>query len=96
MEVTFAHLFQIYGYSLTIFVPLGFVHCVLYPLSRFRLLLTIAAGCISIYYVFKETREYVVKYLENVDETTLRYMKLYTVASTAVFGLLFRYYFLEG
>jgi len=47
-----------------------------------------------VYYIFKETREYVVKYLEGQDEQTLRYMKVYTVGSTAVFALLFRYYFL--
>jgi Yip1 domain len=94
IEVTFTHLLQIYGYSLAIFVPLGFIHCIFYPLLRLRFLLTIGAGCISLYYVFKETREYVVKYLEGQDESTLRYMKMYTVGSTVVFGMLFRYYFL--
>ena len=59
-------------------------------------MLTIAAGCISIYYMYKETREYAVKYLENADETTFRYMKIYTVGSTAVFTFLFRYYFLAA
>lgn len=48
------------------------------------------------YYVFKETREYVVKYLEGVDDTTLWYMKIYTIASTAVFAVLFKYYFLAA
>jgi len=96
MEVTFIHLFQIYGYSLAVFVPLGFVHCVFYPLSRLRLILTVAASCISLYYIFKETREYVVKYLEDSDAQTLRYLKFYTVGSTAVFALLFKYYFLAA
>ncbi len=77
-------------------MPLGFIHCVLYPLARLRLLLSVAAGAISIYYIFKETREYVVKYLEGQDDVTLRYMKIYTVASTGVFVLLFRYYFLSA
>ena len=97
MTVTFTHLLQIYGYSLTIFVPLCLVHCILYPLSRLRLLLTIASCCISVYYVFKETRDYVMKYLEvSDDESTLRNMKIYTVGSTVMFGLLFRYYFLAA
>lgn len=67
LEVTFVHLFQIYGYSLAIFIPLGFIQCLFYPLNRLRLILTIAGGCISIYYVFKEMREYLVKYLESQD-----------------------------
>jgi hypothetical protein len=94
IEVTYIHLLQIYGYSLAVFVPLGFVHCLIYPLSRLRLLLTIAAAGISMYYVYKETREFVVKYLENSDDGTLWYMKVYTAVSTCVFALIFRYYFL--
>lgn len=96
MEVTFTHLLQIYGYSLAIFVPLGFLHCMIYPLARLRLILTIAASCVSVYYIYKETREYVIKYLEGQDDVTLRYMKIYTLASTGVFALLFRYYFLAA
>lgn len=97
MEVTFIHLLQIYGYSLAIFVPLGFLHCLLYPLSRLRLILTILAGFISLYYIYKETREYVVKYFESQQEDgTLRSMKIYTIGSTVVFGLIFRYYFLAA
>jgi hypothetical protein len=57
--------------------------------------LTIAAGIISLYYIFKETREYVVKYLEGADESTFWYMKVYTIASVGLFGVLFRYYFLS-
>ena len=94
LEVTYTHLLQIYGYSLAVFVPLGFLHCFIYPLSRLRLLLTVAAGCISLYYVYKETREFVVKYLENSDDGTLWYMRVYTLASTGLFAVLFRFYFL--
>jgi hypothetical protein len=96
LEVTFTHLLQIYGYSLAVFVPLGFLHCLLYPLGRLRLVLTVAAVCISLYYIFKETREFVVKYLEGQDQETFKYMQYYTVASTTVFALLFRYYFLAA
>jgi hypothetical protein len=56
LEVTFIHLLQICGYSLAIFVPLGFLRCVLYPLSRLRLILTIAAGMINLYYIQKDKR----------------------------------------
>lgn len=96
IEVTFSHLLQIYSYSLTIFVPLGFVHCFIYPLARLRLILTVAAACISLYYIYKETREFVVKYLEGQDEQTLRYMKIFTVGSVSLFAFLFRYYFMSA
>ena len=85
---------QIYSYSLAVFVPLGLIHCVVYPFNRLRLITTIGACMISLYYIYKETREYVVKYL-NSDETTLSYMKMYTIASVGIFALLFRYYFME-
>lgn len=75
---------------------MGFLHCLLYPLARLRLLTTIAGAGISLYYIYKETREYVVKYLEGADETTYWYMKIFVVSSTAVFAMLFRYYFLEA
>jgi hypothetical protein len=93
LEVTFTHLLQIYGYSLSIFIPLGFVHSILFGLSRLRLLLTLAGCSISLYYVYKETREYVVKYLED-DEATMKAVKMFCVGSMAVYGLLFRFYFL--
>jgi hypothetical protein len=96
LEVTFIQMTQIYGYSLSVFIPLGFLHCILYPLARLRLLTTIAAACFSVYYIYKETREYVVKYLECADENTYWYMKAFVVTSTAIFALLFRYYFLEA
>ena len=66
-----------------------------YPLSRLRLLTTIAATAISLYYIYKETREYVVKYLEGVDDSTLWNMKVFTAAMIGGFAVLFRYYFLD-
>jgi hypothetical protein len=65
-------------------------------LARLRLLTTIAAACISMYYIYKEPREYVVNYLEGAYEVTLWYMKIYTGTVVGVFAMLFRYYFLEG
>ena len=96
LEVSFIQLLQIFGYSLSVFIPLGFIHCLFYPLARLRLLTTVAGACISLYYIYKETREYVVKYLEGADDTTLWYMKIYTATIIGVFAMLFRYYFLEG
>ena len=87
---------QIYGYSLSIFIPLGFLHCLLYPLARLRLLTTILGSIFSLYYIYKETREMVIKYLEGADDTTYWYMKVFAITSTIVFALLFRYYFLEA
>ena len=95
LEVTFIQLMQIFSYSLSIFIPLGFIHCVFYPLSRLRLLTTIAATGISLYYIYKETREYVVKYLEGADDSTLWNMKVFTGAMIGGFAVLFRYYFLD-
>lgn len=56
---------------------------------------TILAVAISMYYVYKETREYVVKYLEGVDETTLRYMKVFVTASIGGWAIILRYYIME-
>jgi hypothetical protein len=95
LEVTFIQLMQIFGYSLSIFIPLALIHCVFYPLSRLRLLTTIAATGISLYYIYKETREYVVKYLEGADDSTLWNMKVFTGTMIGGFALLFRYYFLD-
>lgn len=86
---------QIYAYSLSIFLPLGLVHLLIYPLARLRLLTTIASCIISVYYVYKETREWVVKYVET-EESTYWYMKVYGVMSIVGFALIFRYYFIEA
>jgi hypothetical protein len=56
---------------------------------------TIFAVAISMYYVYKETREYVVKYLESADDTTLRYMKIFITASIGGWALILRYYIME-
>jgi len=93
IEVTFTHLLQIYGYSLTVFIPLGLIHCFLFGLDRLRLILTVAACAVSMYYVYKETREFVVKYLED-DEGTMKGIKMFSLCSIAIYGMLFRFYFM--
>jgi hypothetical protein len=95
LEVTYSQLTQIFSYSLSIFIPLGLLHCLLYPFARLRLLTTVAAVAISLYYIYKETREYVVKYLEGSDESTLWYMKAFVTLSIGGWALLFRFYIME-
>jgi hypothetical protein len=97
LEVTYVQLTQIFAYSLTPFLPLGPLHCVLYPFSRLRLITTVGAVGISMYYIYKETREYVVKYLQGGtdDEGTLRYMKVCLLAVVGCWALLLRYYIME-
>jgi hypothetical protein len=93
IEVTYANLLQVYGYSFAIFIPISIINCCLMPLNRVRIVLLISAGGISIYYIYKETKEYLTKY---IDEATLRYIGGYIVGSTVVFMLLLRYYFLHA
>ena len=56
---------------------------------------TVGAVCLSMYYIYKETREYVVKYLEGADETTLWYMKAWVLGMLSTWALLVRYYIME-
>lgn len=93
LEVTYTSLFQIYGYSFAIFIPLAIVNCLLMPLNRLRVFLLLASGAISLYYIYKETKEYLTKY---IDDNTWKYFAGYIVGSTALFMLLFRYYFLHA
>jgi hypothetical protein len=55
----------------------------------------VAAVTISLYYIYKETREYVVKYLEGSDESTLWYMKAFVTLSIGGWAMLFRFYIME-
>ncbi len=93
IEVSYANLLQIYGYSLAIFIPLCLVNCLLMPLNRLRIFLLLCSGAISLYYIYKETKEYLTKYM---DEHTWKYMGGYIVGSTGLFLLLIRYYFLHA
>jgi hypothetical protein len=93
IEVTFAHLLQIYGYSLAIFVPAAILNCFLMPLNRLRIFLILVSGAISLYYLYKETKEYLTKY---IDEQTLKYVTGYMAGSTLFLLLLIRYYFLAA
>lgn len=93
IEVTYASLLQIYGYSFAIFIPLSLVNCLLMPLNRLRIFLLISAGAISTYYIYKETKEFLTKY---IDENTLKYIGGYIVGSTCLFMVLVRYYFLHA
>lgn len=93
IEVTYASLLQIYGYSLAIFIPLSLINCLLMPLNRLRVFLLISAGAISTYYIYKETKEFLTKY---IDENTLKYIGGYIVGSTCLFMVLVRYYFLHA
>ena len=63
-EVNFPQLLHIYGYSFAIFMPLALTYVVV-PIYTFRWFLLLVGGCISLYYMFKETREIMVKYFDE-------------------------------
>jgi Flp pilus assembly protein TadB len=65
IEVKYANLLQIYGYSFAVFIPLAFINCLLVPLNRLRVFLLLSAGAISLYYIYKETKEYLTKYIDE-------------------------------
>jgi hypothetical protein len=67
-EVTFSQLLHIYGYSYTIFVPVAFVYLSI-PLYNMRWFILLSSGAISLYYLYKETREIMIKYF---DEASLK------------------------
>lgn len=92
-EVTYSLLLQIYGYSFTIFIPVTFAYIVSEPLYNLRIFILLASAIISLYYLYKETREYSGKYF---DEKTFKQFSIYIIASTTIFLLLFRYYFISG
>ena len=92
IEVTYTNLLHVYGYSLAVFIPLAIINSALIPLNRLRIFLLLAAGAISLYYIYKETKEYITKY---IDDQTLKYIGCYIVGSTALFLILVRYYFLH-
>jgi hypothetical protein len=62
VEVTYSLLLQIYGYSFTIFIPVTFAYIIAEPLYNLRVFILLVAAAISLYYLYKETREYTVKY----------------------------------
>jgi len=74
-------------------VPLAILNCILMPLNRLRIFLMIASGAISLYYIYKETKEYLTKY---IDDQSFKYIGGYVVGSSAFFLLLLRYYFLSA
>jgi hypothetical protein len=91
-EVTYTQLLQVYGYSFTIFVPVAVVYIIAAPLYRLRLFILLVSGAISVYYLYKETKDFITKYF---DDNTLRSFGIYIGISTSLFLLLFRYYFIQ-
>jgi hypothetical protein len=63
-EVSFVELLHIYGYSYTIFIPVAFLYLVI-PLYNMRLFILLSSGAISLYYLFKETKEIMNKYFDD-------------------------------
>ncbi len=80
-----------FGYSFAIFIPVTFFYILATPLQNLRLFILLASGIISLYYLYKESREYIAKYL---DDPTLRSFGAYVVASLVFYILLFKYYFI--
>ena len=60
---------------MAIFIPVALLSCFLIPLARLRLFVLVVSGTISLYYTYKETKEYIIKYLN--DEQTLKYVAAY-------------------
>ena len=88
-EVSFTQLLHIQGYAFTNFIPFAFLYLVVTSyLWKLRLLMLASAGGISLYYMYKETKEAMVKYL---DEETVRNLYWYFGVCTGVFLLLFRH-----
>ncbi len=92
LEINYISLLQTYGYSFAIYVPLAIINCLLAPLNRLRVFLIIVASAISIYYIYKETKEQLDKYF---DSQSLHYFLMYMIGSSGLFSILFRYYFLS-
>jgi hypothetical protein len=90
-EISYMHLLQIYGYSFSIFVPVAFIYTLIVPMYNLRVFMLLASGAISMYYLYKETRELIVKYFDDDSSKTFA---LYIGASTMFFLILFRYYFI--
>jgi len=92
-EIGYVQLLHVYGYSFAIFVPVAFVYSLAVPMYNLRVFMLLASGAISVYYLYKETREIIEKYF---DENSLKQFGIYIAASTAFFLILFRYYFIQA
>lgn len=65
IEVHYSLLLQIYGYSFSIFIPVTLAYIIAEPLYNLRVFILLASAAISLYYLYKETREYIVKYFDE-------------------------------
>lgn len=91
IDITYSMLLSIYGYSYSIFIPVIFAYILAGFLYRLKIFILLVSGAISLYYLYKETGEFIQKYL---DEKTYVQIRAYSVGSTVFFLLLFRYYFI--
>ena len=93
LEVTYSLLLQIYGYSFAVFIPVTFAYILAEPFYNLRVFILLCSAGISLYYLYKESREYIGKYL---DDKTFKQIGGYIALSNVLFILLFRYYFISG
>jgi hypothetical protein len=90
-EANYIQLLHTYSYSFTIFIPVALLYLAV-PLYRLRIFILLASGAISVYYLYKETKEIMVKYF---DEASLKSFGIYIGTSTLLWIVLFRYYLLQ-
>mmetsp|Transcript_26023 Transcript_26023/g.25244 ORF Transcript_26023/g.25244 Transcript_26023/m.25244 type:complete len:122 (+) Transcript_26023:526-891(+) len=93
IEVSYTLLFQIYAYSFSIFLPATLVYIMSSAFYRVKLFFLVISAGISLYYLYKEMREYIEKYF---DETTMKQVMGYFGGSTVFFLVLFQYHFMAS
>lgn len=90
-EATYSQLLHAYSYSFAIYIPVSLLYIAV-PLYRMRIFIMLVAGAISLYYLYKETKEIMMKYF---DDSSLKSFGAYIGGSTLLWLILFRYYFLQ-
>ena len=90
-EISMMRFFMLYAYSMAVFIPAAGLYTLFLEFWRVRLCILLAACAMATFYQFKETIDVGKKYL-----TFESYKKLSgcVVASTALFTLLLRSYFI--
>lgn len=90
-DVTYARLFQIYGYAYTVFIPATFIYALI-PLTRLRFFLLVLMGAVSLQYLYRELKGKVEKYL---DDMTKKNIVWFIGGAHAAFLLAFKYWLIR-
>lgn len=89
-EISFMRFFSVYAYSMAVFIPVTALYTVI-DFNRVRWLLLASGFALASYYQLKETIEVGMKYL---DFDTFRRTACFVLASTLMFCLLLKFYFI--